>query len=703
MDSDCQSIKSTGLSILHSLLLFVLVSVAFANGHDGDINLDLNVNTVDVLWGYQSLLGLRSLTPTQELHGDVAPIVSGVATPNGIFDLGDVLVIQNKVLGIADFAYCGDGVVQAGEQCDDGNTVDGDYCNNSCQYNGVIVPQTAIELFDGTLDKLYPWFSDSGFSDPNGIFSIENDVLHVSGGSWGALYSSDLYRDYVMVLEFRWGTHTYGQREGLAKDAGVLIHSNGDEGDWNGLLMPGLQVQIIDGSLGDFILAEGDQELVTMTVATEQVSCIFNNWNCRGGYRWHDNGTELTFDQNNASVHWASWDPGWIDVAGFRGQTVVESDDGDWNQLVVVADGPGVDVYLNGVMVNSALAVSPDEGQIQLEVEFAEYFVRRWELHPLGYEPNPVIISHDQPTGVVGVAYSGAVEAAGVFAPVAWAKTAGSLPPGLSLNPDNGEIEGSPTTPGQYGFTVQVTDSNGGSAQQDFSITIVSGNLVTAGLVMQLESTQGVVQSGGSVTQWQDQSGTGGDLAAAGSPQLVAAATPSAQPAISLDGVDDQLHHSYAPGESSGLPVGATDRTMFVVTRYHSASASGGVAYGNGASNQAFGPVVRDTSGVLAVMGWGTGNDLDSQTVGLGAGWLIQSVVLHDGTAELFKDGISIARWDHSYNTVLDSFVIAAEIAGFGYQAMDVAAVLVYDRALDDLERAQVGAYLQNKYLDISP
>jgi cysteine-rich repeat protein len=30
-------------------------------------------------------------------------------------------------------AYCGDGIVQAGEDCDDGNLIDGDACPSSCR------------------------------------------------------------------------------------------------------------------------------------------------------------------------------------------------------------------------------------------------------------------------------------------------------------------------------------------------------------------------------------------------------------------------------------------------------------------------------------------------------------------------------------------------------------------------------------------
>ncbi len=42
-------------------------------------------------------------TATQMLHGDVAPLVSGTPSPDGQFDLGDLVVIQRKVLGVIGF------------------------------------------------------------------------------------------------------------------------------------------------------------------------------------------------------------------------------------------------------------------------------------------------------------------------------------------------------------------------------------------------------------------------------------------------------------------------------------------------------------------------------------------------------------------------------------------------------------------------
>ena len=71
--------------------------------HDGDLNGDGKVNAADVLLAERILLG--KITPTQDQldHGDVAPLVGGVPMPDNQFNLGDVLVIQRKALGLVNF------------------------------------------------------------------------------------------------------------------------------------------------------------------------------------------------------------------------------------------------------------------------------------------------------------------------------------------------------------------------------------------------------------------------------------------------------------------------------------------------------------------------------------------------------------------------------------------------------------------------
>ena len=257
---------------------------------------------------------------------------------------------------------------------------------------------------------------------------------------------------------------------------------------------------------------------------------------------------------------------------------------------------------------------------------------------------------------------------------------------------------------GTHTITAAVTDSGGLTGSATRSVTVTSsggpGQLILTGLVTQLESDLNVaLQAGTTVAGWLDQSGLGNDLIASGNPQLVAAATPAGQPAISLDGVGDKLERLHATAPLGGLPTGNANRTMFLVARYHTSPVWAGAVYGRGASNQAFGLTVSRPSGLLALHGYGSANDRASTSAGVGAGWLVQSAVLNNGTATLFKNGVALTQWAHVYNTVLTKLVIGEEIKNAGFINMDVAAVLIYDRALTDQERASVDAYLANKYL----
>ena len=75
------------------------------------------------------------------------------------------------------------------------------------------------------------------------------------------------------------------------------------------------------------------------------------------------------------------------------------------------------------------------------------------------------------PNGEEGTGYTATLEAAGGITPYAWIWS-GTLPGGLDLDSITGIISGTPTAASQYGFTVQVNDSNSQSDTGDFSILI---------------------------------------------------------------------------------------------------------------------------------------------------------------------------------------------------------------------------------------
>ena len=71
--------------------------------NDGDANNDGQVNVTDLLIGLRILTAQTAGTPLELAHLDVAPLVAGVPTPDGQFNLGDYLVLLRKVSGAISF------------------------------------------------------------------------------------------------------------------------------------------------------------------------------------------------------------------------------------------------------------------------------------------------------------------------------------------------------------------------------------------------------------------------------------------------------------------------------------------------------------------------------------------------------------------------------------------------------------------------
>lgn len=85
-----------------------------------------------------------------------------------------------------------------------------------------------------------------------------------------------------------------------------------------------------------------------------------------------------------------------------------------------------------------------------------------------------VITSVAVPNGTVGVAYSAPLGASGGTPPYTWSVITGTLPGGLTLNSSNGLLSGTPTTSGNYSFSIQARDATGATAQRAFSISVIS-------------------------------------------------------------------------------------------------------------------------------------------------------------------------------------------------------------------------------------
>ena len=79
----------------------------------------------------------------------------------------------------------------------------------------------------------------------------------------------------------------------------------------------------------------------------------------------------------------------------------------------------------------------------------------------------------------VGTAYNQQLTASGGTPPYTWAVASGAMPPGLTLS-STGLISGAPTSPGNYGFSVRVTDAMQNSSQAALSIGVLAGPLSIA-------------------------------------------------------------------------------------------------------------------------------------------------------------------------------------------------------------------------------
>ncbi len=73
---------------------------------------------------------------------------------------------------------------------------------------------------------------------------------------------------------------------------------------------------------------------------------------------------------------------------------------------------------------------------------------------------------------VVNASYEGGLAASGGTPPYHWVTSAGSLPPGILLQPTSGTLTGTASQPGTYSFTAKVGDAGSNSATQNLTLAV---------------------------------------------------------------------------------------------------------------------------------------------------------------------------------------------------------------------------------------
>ena len=217
--------------------------------------------------------------------------------------------------------------------------------------------KSAIVLFDGKdLSHFDTFLKTKGLnSDPEHVFTVENGVIHVSGKEMGYIITKDSYNDYYLRAEFKWGEGTFGEREGKARDSGILYNIQGEQKVWP----RSIEFQITEGGTGDF-------------------------WMTDGAALTGRDGTRVTGPPGSAlKIDHFGKGPS-QNVVGFRDPVgELEKPHGEWNVLELVTHGNDVKQYVNGKLANEGTDPFPAEGKILFQSEGAEVFFRNIKLYPL--------------------------------------------------------------------------------------------------------------------------------------------------------------------------------------------------------------------------------------------------------------------------------------------------------------------------------
>lgn len=195
-----------------------------------------------------------------------------------------------------------------------------------------------VRLFnDDNFDNWYTFFPEYGKNnDPDNVFSINNGVIHVTGQHFGYLATEEIYDNYHLKLEFKWGEQKWEPRLDLKRDSGICFHIAEDVPD--SVWPKSIECQIQEGDVGDF---------------------------------WLIGGTTISVDgERNESG----------DFMRFQKKRDLERPNGDWNTVEVITYDGAVTYLVNGVVVNHGENASVKQGRILLQSEGAEIYFRNVEI-----------------------------------------------------------------------------------------------------------------------------------------------------------------------------------------------------------------------------------------------------------------------------------------------------------------------------------
>ena len=173
-------------------------------------------------------------------------------------------------------------------------------------------------------------------------FRMVGALLQIAGEPRGHLITDAEYRDYRLVVEYRF--------PGTPGNAGVLIHASRPRALYS-MFPQSIEVQMESGNAGDFWCIVEDITVPDMLRRRGPRA----EWGVTEG-----KGRRIT-----------------------RLPAARERPMGEWNRLEIEAVGRTITVRLNGTLVNGGTTATADHGRIAVQSEGAAVDIRRLDLIPV--------------------------------------------------------------------------------------------------------------------------------------------------------------------------------------------------------------------------------------------------------------------------------------------------------------------------------
>jgi hypothetical protein len=210
----------------------------------------------------------------------------------------------------------------------------------------VVTPTKTIALWNGK--DLSNWVPDVPKKDTDesapASFVVRGNLLVSMGEPQGHLITRQAYRDYRLVVEYRF--------PGKAGNCGVLVHASTPRALYK-MFPKSIEVQMESGNAGDFWCIQEDIKVPDMEKRRPR----------KGNEKWGgaEGDARRILNLTDGS----------------------EKPLGEWNTMVVEARGDKITVWVNGDLVNDGFGASVDHGKIALQAEGTEVEFRKVELGPL--------------------------------------------------------------------------------------------------------------------------------------------------------------------------------------------------------------------------------------------------------------------------------------------------------------------------------